>query len=62
MRYMYLPWNIIGGGGGCFAGGRVVNLEGIDHRQILAAVARSMGVELSAIAGETINLPAELFA
>lgn len=62
MRYMYLPWNIIGGGGGTFAGGRVVNLEGIDHRQILAAVARSMGVELSAVAGETINLPAELFA
>lgn len=60
--YMYLPWNIIGGGGGCFEGGRVVNVEGLDHRQVLAAVARSMGVELPSVAGKTVDLPAEIFA
>lgn len=61
-RYTYLPWNIIGGGGGSFAGGRVVSMEGIDHRQILAAVASSMGVELTSVAGEAISMPQELFA
>lgn len=61
-RYTYLPWNIIGGGGGCFSGGRVVNMEGIDHRQILAAVAYSMGVELPQVGGLSVSLPTELFA
>lgn len=59
-RYVYLPWNIIGGGGGCFSGGRVVEMDGVDHRQILAAVAHSMGVTLSNVAGQSVSLPSEL--
>jgi hypothetical protein len=37
-------------------------MEGVDHRQILAAVAKSLGVDLSSVAGETISVPQELFA
>jgi hypothetical protein len=59
---MYLPWNIIGGGGGCFSGGRVVTMEGVDHRQILAAVAHSMGVTLPSVGDLTTALPTELLA
>lgn len=61
-RYTYLPWNLIGGGGGLFQGGRTVTMEGVDHRNILAAVAESMGVSLSSINGESVSTPSELKA
>ena len=61
-HYSALPWNIIGGGAGLFQGGRVANMEGIDHRNILAAVAESMGVSLSSIGGESVSTPSEVKA
>ncbi len=61
-KYTYLPWNIIGGGAGLFAGGRVANMEGVDHRNILSAVAEAMGVNLSTIAGHAVATPSELKA
>lgn len=59
-RYTYQPWNIIGGGAGMFPGGRIATMEGIDHRQILGAVAKSVGVELASVGGETLSTPSEL--
>lgn len=61
-KYTYLPWNIIGGGSGLFPGGRVANMEGIDHRNILAAIAQSMGVSLPNIGGINVSVPSELTA
>jgi hypothetical protein len=61
-RYTYLPWNIIGGGSGLFPGGKIATMDGVDHRNVLAAVAESMGVTLPKIGGLNVSTPAELLA
>jgi len=63
----YLPWTIIGGGGGFFKGNQVADFgvvkgEGIDHRHILAAVAESMGVPLTTIGDLSVSSPAQVKA
>lgn len=59
----YLPWVLIGKGGGLFAGNRIARFEGsTDHRNILAALAESMGVSLPTIAGQNVATPAEVKA
>lgn len=58
----YLPWLLIGGGGGYFGGGRAVTLMDEDHRNILAAVAASMGVTLQTVGGAAATPSAGVLA
>lgn len=59
----YLPWTLIGGGGGFFKTGQVVNFNNfLDHRNVLAALAESMGAPLTSIGGASVSTPAELKA
>lgn len=58
--YHYLPWNIIGGGAGLFPGGKVATMDGVDHRNILCAVAEAMGVSLPSVGGQSVSTPSEL--
>lgn len=50
----YLPWVLIGGGGGYFSPGKAVNLTKEDHRNVLAAVAESMGTPLLTVGGANV--------
>lgn len=50
----YLPWVVIGGGGGYFAPGKSVALNQEDHRNVLAAVAASMGTPLLTVGGANV--------
>lgn len=50
----YLPNILIGGGGGYLAPGKAVNLTKEDHRNVLAAVAASMGTPLLAVGGANV--------
>lgn len=54
-RESYLPWVIIGGGGGYFQGGRSVSLQKEDHRNVLAAVAQSMGASIATLGGDNVT-------
>ncbi|MCH2109296.1 MAG: DUF1552 domain-containing protein [Polyangiaceae bacterium] len=56
----YLPWTIIGRGGGYFQGGISPYVKQEDHRNVLAAVAESMGVSLTNWGGAALTPTAAL--
>jgi hypothetical protein len=58
----YQPWIILGKGGGLFGGNRIAEFTNLDHRNILAAVAESMGVSVPSIADLNVSTPAEVKA
>ncbi len=58
----YLPWVLIGGGGGSLSGGRSVLVQDEDHRNVLAAVAASMGVTVESIGGSNVTPTAGVLA
>lgn len=61
-RPSYLPWVILGKGAGLFKGNQLAHVENVDHRNILAACAESMGVSIPTIAGESVKTPEEVKA
>lgn len=62
-RDTYLPWLLIGGGGGYFKTNTVTTFSGtMDHRNVLAAVAASMGVDLTTFGGTNVSVPTEMKA
>lgn len=58
----YLPWVLIGGGGGYLGGGRAVSLQGEDHRNVLAALAGAMGTPIATIGGANVTAPKGVLA
>ena len=60
--YSYLPWVLLGKGGGAFGGNRIARIDGEDHRNILCAVAEGMGVTIPTIGGLNVSTPAAVKA
>jgi hypothetical protein len=62
--YQCIPQVIIGGGAGALKpGGRIVQVaDNRQHSDVLASLAKVMGVNLTSIGGHGVNVVQELFA